>query len=121
MEGGPGGSGVEPPAATAPDAVTAVLGADGVQRVEVILGDDLRFRPALVRARPGIIELTFRNAGATPHDVELPRGATGNLNGGQASTVRVSIDAPGRYPFPCRYHVSSGMSGTLDVTTDGTT
>ena len=41
--------------------------------------------------------------------------ATGNLNAGQASTVRVRIDAPGQYPYPCLYHLSSGMLGTLEI------
>ncbi len=124
-EGGPGGTGLAAPTSTASQAaVDAVLGPDGVQRVEVTAGDDLRFTPSVVRARPGVIEFVFRNVGNTPHavEVELDSGvasstssATGNLNGGQSQTVRVSVDRPGQYPFPCLYHLSSGMRGTLDV------
>ena len=124
-EGGPGGAGLAAPTASAEAAVEAVLGPDGVQRVEVTAGDDLRFSPSVVRARPGVIEFRFRNIGMTPHDVRLTvtgaedRGnttpGTGNLNGGHAQTVRITVDRAGRYPFPCLYHVSSGMQGTLEV------
>jgi plastocyanin len=122
IEGGPGGAGIAAPATSSPPAgVAAEVGSDGIQRVRVDVDDELRFVPMVVRARPGIVEFTFRNAGSTPHDVQLPGPdgnpavATGNLNGGQESTVVVTIERPGRYPFPCLYHASSGMQGTLEV------
>ena len=64
-----------------------------------------------------MIEFVFHNAGDTAHDirVEPGAGATGNLNGGQTRTIRVTVEQPGQYPFPCLYHVSSGMQGTLEV------
>lgn len=116
-EGGPGGAGI---ASATPSvaSVDAVAGPDGVQRVEVSAGDDLQFVPAVVRARTGVIEFTIRNIGQTPHDVRLEAPApagTGNLNAGQTMVIRVTVDRPGRYPFPCLYHVSSGMRGILDV------
>jgi plastocyanin len=115
-EGGPGGAGI----ATGDEPATAVgatLGPDGVQRIEVTVGDNLRFSPSLVRARPGVIEFVFHNTGATAHDIRVEPGAsaTGNLNGGQTRTIRVTVEQPGQYPFPCLYHVSSGMQGTLEV------
>jgi plastocyanin len=118
-EGGPGGAGLAAPVSSpTPAAVDAVLSPDGVQRVEVTAGDDLRLSPSVVRARPGVIEFVFRNVGNTPHAVEIQLDgspSTGNLNGGQSQTVRVTVDRPGQYPFPCVYHLSSGMRGTLDV------
>jgi plastocyanin len=117
-EGGPGGSGLRAPTASGEATVDAVAGPDGVQRVEVTAGDDLRFTPSVVRAHPGVIEFVFHNAGATPHDARIDVGAgadTGNINGGQSATVRVSADKPGTYPFPCLYHDSSGMRGQLVV------
>jgi plastocyanin len=118
MEGGPGGTGaVGPSASSGPSPVDAVAGPDGVQRITITMGDDLRLHPSLVRAHPGAIEFTFRNTGATPHDVEFQgvAGGTGNLNGGASTTVRVSVAQPGTYPFPCVYHQSSGMTGSLIV------
>jgi plastocyanin len=124
-EGGPGGAGLAAPTSSAsPAAVDAVLGADGVQRVEISAGDDLRFSPSVVRARTGVIDFVFHNTGTTPHAVEVAIAptatdsaavGTGNLNGGQTQTVRVTVNKPGTYPFPCVYHVSSGMQGTLEV------
>jgi plastocyanin len=117
-EGGPGGAGIVAPATAAETPVPAVAGPDGVQRIEVTTGDDLRFTPSLVQAHPGVIEFVFRNNGNTAHDVRVEPGteSTGNLNHGDSRTVRVTIDQPGRYPFPCLYHVSSGMTGTLEIT-----
>jgi plastocyanin len=116
-EGGPGGAGAAAPTAT--DSVaTAVAGSDGVQRIEVTMGDDLRFTPTIVRAHPGIIEFTFRNVGGSPHDVQFAdplSASTGNVNGGDVRTVRVTVERSGTYPYPCAYHVSSGMRGTLEI------
>jgi plastocyanin len=119
MEGGPGGVGAVAPTASAiASAADAVLGDDGVQRIDVHIGDDLRFTPSVVRARAGVIEFTFHNDGLTPHDVRVeatPASGTGNVNGGDVATVRVSVDRPGSYPFPCLYHSTSGMLGSLVV------
>ncbi|WP_155370226.1 cupredoxin domain-containing protein [Catellatospora vulcania] len=120
LEGGPDAQGAAtPPAAvTAPPAVAAVLGADGVQRIEITVDDELRLTPQVVTARPGRIELTFRNVGLTPHDIALriPAGAgTGNINGSASDTVTVEISEPGAYPMPCLYHGTSGMRGTLQI------
>jgi plastocyanin len=120
-EGGPGGSGLRRPTASAAPPVDATAGPDGVQRVEISEGDDLRFTPSVVRAHPGVIEFVFRNVGSTPHDARVsdPAGSalgdSGNLNGGQTATVRVTVSQPGTYPFPCLYHESSGMMGQLIV------
>ena len=119
MEGGPGGAGAADPAASSGQSpVPATPGPDGVQRVTITMGDDLRLHPSVVLAHLGSVEFTFRNTGAIPHDIELSGGATGgtgNLNAGASAIVRVSVTAPGDYPFPCVYHQSSGMLGTLMV------
>jgi plastocyanin len=121
MEGGPGAAGGAAPTASSTGApVDAVPGPDGVQRVTISLGDDLRMHPAVVRAALGTVEFTFRNTGAVPHDIAVhaatgPAVDSGNVNSGQSAVVRVSVDRPGTYPFPCVYHESSGMVGQLVV------
>ena len=116
-EGGPGGAGITTGDEAGGTPMVASSGPDGMQRIDVTVGDDLRFSPSVVRARPGVIEFVFHNAGDTAHDirVEPGTGTTGNLNGGQTHTIRVTVEQPGQYPFPCLYHVSSGMQGTLEV------
>ncbi len=124
-EGGPGGAGMKKPAlaqgtgAVADDSVDAVAGADGVQRATITLTDGLRLSPSTVRAQPGTVELTFVNSGGTAHDIAVRDAGdspgTGNINGGQQGTVRVTVTVPGRYPYPCLYHASSGMIGTLVI------
>ncbi|NUT06955.1 MAG: hypothetical protein HOV76_26105 [Hamadaea sp.] len=120
-EGGPGGAGAATPTATAtvaPSPAVDTKGSDGVQRVEVAIGDDLRLHPDVVRATTGTIEITFRNTGVTPHDISVdtvPEVDGGNVNGGQTRTITVTVTQPGTYPMPCAYHVTSGMQGTLEV------
>lgn len=116
-EGGPGGHGrARPSSSAAPESVTdAIVGADGVQRVTVTADDRLRFSPSAVRARTGTIEFTIRNAGGAPHAFGVGSARVDNLNGGETATVRVTVNKPGEYPYPCVYHASSGMQGTLEV------
>ena len=116
-EGGPGGigrSGAPAPTATAP-AVAATRGPDGVQRITVTMTDDLKFVPDRVRAQPGVVEFRLQNVGVTPHDMTLGENTAGNVNGGQTTTLRVTVSKPGEYPFPCLYHAESGMRGVLEV------
>lgn len=134
MEGGPGGPAAVAASAPTPAAVPVTMGSDGVQRIEIHVSDELRFSPSVVRAAVGTIELTFHNDGLTPHDVQLrdvqardvqtrdvqvdePAGGagSGNINGGGTATVRIRVTAPGTYPFPCVYHSTSGMIGTLII------
>ncbi|MFG1920949.1 cupredoxin domain-containing protein [Cryptosporangium sp. NPDC048952] len=119
-EGGPGGIGRSvAPAATATSAAPAVAatrGADGVQRITVTMTDELKFEPDRVRAQPGIIEFRLQNVGVTPHDMTVAETTAGNVNGGQTVTLRVTVEKPGEYPFPCVYHAESGMRGVLEVT-----
>lgn len=118
-EGGPGAAGAAQPttvASTAP--VRAEKGADGVQRVTVTIGDDLRLHPDTIVAVPGTIAITFRNTGVSPHDmsVDTPTAAGGgNINSGAQVTVTVTATQPGSYPMPCAYHETSGMTGTLHI------
>ncbi|WP_412539583.1 cupredoxin domain-containing protein [Longispora sp. K20-0274] len=116
-EGGPNGVGIAKPSAvaTTPTATDAILGADGVQRVTITVTDRLRFEPSEVRANVGTIEFTIRNTGGSPHTFGVGADKLDNINGGETRTLRVTVDRPGSYPYPCAYHGSVGMRGTLDV------
>ncbi|GAA3391200.1 cupredoxin domain-containing protein [Cryptosporangium minutisporangium] len=119
-EGGPGGigrSGAPAAAATsASPAVAATRGPDGIQRITVSLTDELKFVPDRVTAAPGVIEFRLQNVGVTPHDMTVANATAGNVNGGQTTVLRVTVEKPGEYPFPCLYHAESGMRGVLEVT-----
>jgi plastocyanin len=116
-EGGPGGWGQAVPGTTVTEAaaVDTVIGEDGVQRVTITVDDRLRFSPAVVRARMGTIEFTIRNAGGTPHTFGVGTDRLDNINGGKTRTLRITVDRPGQYPYPCAYHISTGMKGRLEV------
>jgi plastocyanin len=131
MEGGPGGAGAAVATASASvGPVDAVPGPDGVQRITVSLGDDLRMHPSVVRVRLGTVAITFHNTGAVPHEIRLAVGPgsqcasatrcatsvdSGNLDAGASSVVRFAVDRPGTLPLICIYHQSSGMTGSLVV------
>ena len=66
--------------------------------------------------KPSAMTPSAMTPSAKTNGAMTPGATTGNLNGGAAATVRVSIDRPGAYPFPCVYHASSGMLGTLVIT-----
>jgi plastocyanin len=126
-EGGPGGAGGALPTSSASElAVLAVMGTDGMQHIEITVGDDLRMNPSVVRAHTGKIVITFHNAGTTPHDLSLDApggsgggttrlGESGNLDFNASATITVDVSTPGTYPMPCLYHETSGMVGTLIV------
>lgn len=53
---------------------------------------------------------------STPHTFTITgKGIDITNNGGQSQQVTINLP-PGTYPFFCKFHVSSGMKGTLVVT-----
>jgi plastocyanin len=115
---GGGSSSSRPAAGTAAAAVTAVRGADGVQRVTVEARDDYRFSPATIDAATGPMEITVRNVGKVPHNLVLrgvPGGSVDYLDGGASKVITFPVSQPGRLPFVCTYHEAMGMVGTLVV------
>ncbi|HJX07147.1 MAG TPA: right-handed parallel beta-helix repeat-containing protein [Actinomycetota bacterium] len=89
--------------------------ADAPVTADVSALDDV-FAPDIVRIQPGeAVEWT--NEGATAHTVTADDGSwdSGNLDP-DASFTR-TFDAPGVYPYHCRYHGASGrgMTGTVVV------
>jgi plastocyanin len=78
-------------------------------------GGQLAFSPATLTVKQGdTIEID--DVASIPHTFTIAGQGVDLVNqGGQKQTVAISL-APGTYTFICRFHVSSGMQGTLTVT-----
>lgn len=104
---------------TQPDQVTLTPAADGTQSVEVDAGDDFRFRPSLINARPGPVQLTLKHVGkGAPHNwqaAQLSGASVPLTTAGQSNSVRFSIGRPGDYRFICSIHENQGQVGRLVV------
>lgn len=116
-----------PPGAVAGEPVAVPVGADGVQRVEMV-GGNYFFRPDHIVVKANLpVEIGLRKeAGIAPHtfvlrvpeegiDIDLELGAG-------AKPVRFTIRTPGRYAFHCRNrllffesHRDKGMHGVIEV------
>jgi plastocyanin len=98
--------------------VQVTAGADGVQAVTLVGGDDLRFSPSTFHVHPGKVKITLRDGGNTPHDLTF----TGKLHAeipmtmhGQSNSTELTVRTPGRYPFECELHIQEKMTGTMIV------
>jgi plastocyanin len=102
-----------------PNEVTLTPGPDGTQTVEVDAGDDFRFHPSLIHARPGPVELTLKHVGkGAPHNwqaAQLPGASVPLTTAGQSTTARFTIGRPGDYRFICSIHEAQGQVGRLVV------
>jgi plastocyanin len=105
----------------------AVLGADGIQRVE-ILGGGYFYKPNYVIVKVNVpVEITIRKeAGYVPHDFEIKAPEAGiNVTEQMDTTPKVVKFTPtkaGTYPFYCgkkliftSSHRDKGMKGVLEV------
>jgi plastocyanin len=108
-------SGVRHGTSTAPGTDAATSGSSGEQNVEIDGNDSQRFTPSTVIVNVGVVRLTFKNVGRTPHTLtSRDLGVdTGNVMGGQSKALVVNIPRPGRYKFYCDYHKMAGMTGTI--------
>jgi nitrite reductase (NO-forming) len=78
---------------------------------------DLGFDPAHVMVdKPGAYDVTFRNTGATPHDVTFADGTKIAANPGESKTATVNVPASG-ITFICSIpgHSAAGMQGQVMV------
>jgi plastocyanin len=102
-----------------PDEVTLTPGPDGTQTVEVDAGDDFRFHPSVVNARPGPVQLTLKHVGkGAPHTwraAQLPGASVPLTTAGQSNSIRFTIGRPGDYRFVCSIHEAQGQVGRLVV------
>jgi uncharacterized cupredoxin-like copper-binding protein len=99
---------------------TASVGADGTQRVEVEVANELRFAPSSIVVSVGKpIELTLRNIAQQRHDFTMTEGVSVPVSvvvgGGESSTATFTFASPGTYHFICAQegHAQNGMRGTI--------
>jgi plastocyanin domain-containing protein len=113
---------------TVPEKRTVVvIGADGVQRVEVV-GGSYYFDPNVIVVKVNVpVELRVRKeAGATPHNIVLKAPEAGIDFSVSLKTTPTSIKftptKTGKFPFECTHkllffksHTDRGMHGVLEV------
>jgi plastocyanin len=79
-------------------------------------GDQLVFSPTTLTVKHGTTITVSNVSASTLHTFTITgKGIDITNNGGQSQQVAINLP-PGTYPFICRFHVSSGMKGTLVVT-----
>ena len=90
----------------------------GAQVIHLQGDDTLKFTPANVTVRTGMVQLVFTVTGHTPHTFTAPtlNADSGNVLPGHSVTIQLNIPRPGDYPFYCAYHKTQGMTGTITAT-----
>jgi plastocyanin len=106
---------------------TAVVDADGVQKITVMAGSYF-FDPnhIVVKANTKVELIVTKAGGVTPHDIEMKSPEAGMVfTEGLSSTPKVisfTPTKPGTYPFFCgkkapfvKSHRERGMEGVIEV------
>jgi uncharacterized cupredoxin-like copper-binding protein len=96
------------------------VSADGVQRVTVLVANEMRFSPSRIVVKAGVpIEVTVQSIGLAAHDFTLTDGTRDPVNiavdGGGTTKAAFTLDRPGTYRFICSVagHTDAGMHGTI--------
>ncbi len=93
----------------------ATGGAAGSSAIEQGPNGQLVFAPSSLSVKKGT-NLTIKNVGTNAHTFTITgQGIDITNDVGQTHQVTISLP-PGTYPFICRFHQNSGMTGTLTVT-----
>jgi plastocyanin len=108
--------------------VVATIGADGVQRVELI-GDSYSFDPNYIVVKVNVpVELAVKKApGITPHDIVVKAPEAGidfktDLNDKKPELIKFTPTKVGKYALYCgkkllwfKSHRERGMEGVIEV------
>jgi plastocyanin len=88
-----------------------------VQHVTIVGNDSMRFVPDHVVVHPGTVEITLRDVGQEPHNIDFPQLHVKSplISGGKSTSVTLHVAAGHTYDFDCDIHISEGMVGTLVV------
>ena len=89
-------------------------------QVTIMTTDQLKFMPSTITTKVGTLKVKLVNNGSYPHNLDVPsmhaKSQTVDGNPGSTSTMlTLHFTKPGRYPFECTYHASSGMRGMFIV------
>jgi plastocyanin domain-containing protein len=110
----------------APAGTRAVLGPDGVQRVE-ITGGDYYFAPNVIIVKVDVpVEIVVHKVGGTPHKIRMRSPEAGMSFSvclhKDLRTIRFTPTKVGVYPFWCpmhfpfsKSHRARGMEGRIEV------
>ncbi len=104
-------------APVAPPATGGGGGGGGAKSVTIQAGANgsLAFSPSNVSVKTGGT-VTVKNVSSVSHTFTISgQGIDVTVTPGQSQTVNITLK-PGTYPFFCRFHQASGMTGTLTVT-----
>ena len=116
---GCGGGELKRPPPPGPTETTVRPGPDGVQAVEISVGDDYRFTPATIDVLVGRIRLTLHHVGrGAPHTLYgagVPGMRIGLVRPGETQSIQFIAARPGRFRFVCTIHEAQGQTGTLVV------
>ncbi len=112
---------------TAKNKFVAVVGADGVQKVE-ITGGSYYFNPNDIVVKVNVpVELVVKKEGSTPHSIFLKAPEAGIdfdvTLGNEPKTIKFTPTKVGTYPFWCtkraplssKSHKDRGMTGVIEV------
>jgi plastocyanin len=103
------------PGTSASPGTSTTGGAASTKSIVQGANGQLVFFPSSVSVKTGTT-LTIQNVGSVPHTFTISgQGVDVTNDTGQTHQVTISL-SPGTYPFICRFHESSGMTGTLTVT-----
>lgn len=105
----------------------ANIGADGIQRIDMVAGSYF-FKPNYISVKAKVpVEITIRKeSGLTPHSFVLNAPEVGIKIKEDLSTepkvIRFTAQKPGKYEFSCdkkkpfgKSHLDEGMKGILEV------
>jgi quinohemoprotein ethanol dehydrogenase len=99
-------AGEKKPAAKATAASTVQVGAT-----------EFHFALSTQTVRKGTVTLKLKNNGGIPHNLRINGKQTPNIDPGQTTTLKVTFNKPGNYPYLCTLpgHAAAGMKGVLKV------
>jgi plastocyanin len=97
----------------------SALGSSSKTAVAVTAGKpaELKFTLSKTSAAKGVVSFKVTNKGTLDHNFKIAGKKTALLKPGKSTTLTVTINKAGKYPFLCtvKGHALAGMKGTFTV------